>query len=365
MAFITNSVCKRFLGDNKVEVEEINLNKFFMDYILNDRNVYKVFNRSEVKRMLGIASIFNEELYKKIEIRKKTIGEYGDAYEKIFFRGGKPKYHLYKDCEGLHNRYFDLYVPEEFNSLIHPKNIEKFLVENKLTLKGYENRLRNVELFPENENNRKELKKYEDIIKQYERTKEDKLYSKHAIEYLRNWFDINQFVRERFENGEVKIENVINKYNVEIVKKYIGLKKIQNIKDIMKANTGDVEISSLSKEQIYERIDLLIKERENLLKRNPDILHRISRFDWLLKSNKTPNEKREMLINKGLPYEPIDKIEHFWEEHLHIKKELEKVLIAYINVHNGTEEGTLNFHGFECCKLCQTRKINEQLNRKI
>ena len=362
--YVTKAVLKRFEKEYRITIEETSLYKLFMDYIQNDYNVYKVFNKSEVKRLLEIACIFNEELYKKIKIEKREIKEGEDTYRMIFSKGGKPKYHLYKDCEKMSGNYLDFYVPGEFNSLIHPKNLEKFLVENKLTLKGYENRLRNVELFPENKNNRKELEEYEKIIEEYKRTDEDKEYSQKAVEDLRDWFKINEFTKEKFENKEINIGDVINKYNVEIVKKYIGLKKIGSIKDIMIDNSEKEEMSFPNKEQIKEDIDSLIEERKDLLKKNPNLLHRYSKLDWLLEHNEyKDNEKKikQMLEKNNLFSEPIDKIKHFWEKHLDIKKRLKGVIIACIK-NEGNPEKVLYETGFQCCKYCNDRDMIELLN---
>ena len=60
--YVTKAVLKRFEKEYRITIEETSLYKLFMDYIQNDYNVYKVFNKSEVKRLLEIACIFNEEL---------------------------------------------------------------------------------------------------------------------------------------------------------------------------------------------------------------------------------------------------------------------------------------------------------------
>ena len=63
-----------------------------------------------------------------------------------------------------------------------------------------------------------------------------------------------------------------------------------------------------------------------------------------------------MLEKNNLFSEPIDKIKHFWEKHLDIKKRLKGVIIACIKNEGNPEKG------FQCCKYCNDRYIIELLN---
>lgn len=343
---VTKAVLRQYEKESEIIDEKIDLIQLFKDYILNNDKVCKFFNKSEVKRLLSIAYIFHEELQKKITIKRKEIKEKNDSFKTIFYKGGRPKYHLYEDCDRLKRSYFDFRVPQEFEELIHPDNLDKFLRENKLTLNGYENRLRNVELFENNENNIKELEKYESVIEEkYKRVEKDKEYYEKAVEYLRSWFKINGFVREKIETGEVNLRDITNRYNTEIVKKYIGLKKIPSIKDIMYSNSGEEKVNFKDKEEIYVEIDLLVREREDLIK-GSDRLHRLSKYDWVL--SKEDEEIKKIFEGRGMKFtvEGFKKAKKFLEKHSDIKKRLKDKLIEYIRIGGGDPEEVLIKSGF-------------------
>ncbi len=362
--YVTKAVLRRYEKESEIIDEKIDLIQLFKDYILNNDKVCKFFNKSEVKRLLSIAYIFHEELHKKITIKRKKIKEENDLFHTIFYKGGRPKYHLYEDCDRLKRTYFDFLVPREFYKLIHPDNLDKFLRENKLTLNGYENRLRNVELFEHNENNIKELEKYESVMKKYKRVEKDEEYRKKAVEYLRSWFKINGFVQEKIETGEVNLRDIINRYNTEIVKKYIGLKEItsQTSLIIMYSNSGEEKVNFKDKEEIYVEIDLLVREREDLIK-GSDRLHRLSKYDWVL--SKEDEEIKKIFEGRGMKFtvEGFKKAKKFLEKHSDIKKRLRDKLIEYIRIGGGDPEEVLIKSGFECCINCSNRHIIDILQR--
>lgn len=361
--YVTKAVLRQYEKESEIIDEEIDLIQLFKDYILNNDKVCEFFNKLEVKRLLSIAYIFHEELHKKITIKRKEIKEKNDLFDTIFYKGGRPKYHLYEDCDRLKRTYFDFRIPQEFKELIHPDNLDKFLRENKLTLNGYENRLRNVELIP-NEYNIKELEKYERVMEKYERVEKDEEYREKAVEYLRSWFKINGFVQEKIEKGEVKLEDIINRYNTEIVKKYIGLKKILSINNIKYSNSGEEKVNFKDKEEIYVEIDLLVREREDLIK-GSDRLHRLSKYDWVL--SKEDEEIKKIFEGRGMKFtvEDFKKAKNFLEKHSDIKKRLRDKLIEYIRISGGDPEEVLIKSGFECCIKCSSRHSEEVIKRKI
>lgn len=364
--YVTKAVLRQYEKESEIIDEEIDLIQLFKDYILNNDKVCKFFNKSEVKRLLSIAYIFHEELQKKITIKRKEIKEKNDSFKTIFYKGGRPKYHLYEDCDRLKRTYFDFRVPEEFDRLIHPDNLDKFLRENKLTLNGYENRLRNVELFPDNDYNIEELEKYESVMKKYERVEKDEEYRKKAVEYLRSWFKKNGFVQEKIEKGEVElkkfIKDIIYRYNTEIVKKYIGLKEILSIDNIIYSNSGEEKVNFKDKEEIYVEIDLLVREREDLIK-GSDRRHRLSKYDWVL--SKEDEEIKKIFEGRGMKFtvEDFKKAKKFLEKHSDIKKRLRDKLIEYIRIGGGDPEEVLIKSGFECCINCSNRHIIDILQR--
>lgn len=351
-------LCK---SKSEVLIDKGDLHDIFRKYIIDDYRIYKIFTSNEIKKF--IAQLYflkdNPEAESiKVQVRQfNKVSKEEDSYKYIYNKGGAVKYHLYNDCELMKKTYIDYRVPQEFEHLIEPENLEEFLIKNGKTLEGYIRRLRHYELF-ENDETRKNLNEYEDILQKYEEVSSDEEYRKKAVNEL----------RALFINSNDKVEFIERIYNKEWLGKYIGLKKLregyfEGFKQ-EKYNSGHTGDTEFDYKDMIEKLQNIIINRTEIC--NLQILDKyISKYDYLYdKDNETIKAKLKELDIKDkifLQHYTISQLKDFWKNHRILKDEATHLIDKYIQwkydlkQKEFTEE-MMKKYGLECCVFCENRR---------
>lgn len=320
MAYLTPNSFYQLCRETEVEMDSKDFYSFFKEYISDDYNIYKMFNKFNLHDLIQKVILSSNE-FPDIKIKKreyKNVEERKDDLSYVFEIKGKVKYHLYQDCESLHKGFRNFNTPIEFFSL-----------ENK----------------------------------------------EEAISELREWFIKNDFTVERYEKGEFHIETVIMRYNAYFPKKYKGLKELnENYKllEIKGAGKSPKEID-VNVENILKKLAEYSEERKNLC--NMIILDKfLCKHDYLW--DKLEDEEiKEKIKSFNIDDEVFLKhyttkfIKKFWKRHYEIKTEVLKLLNKLIQYKydfrdKDFEVNFLEQYNLGCCHYCNNRKVNEILFSK-
>ena len=333
MAYLTKYSFSQLCKTTEIEIKtKDDFYTLFMEYVLDDYRVYKIFNSLDVKNIIQQVVLLNSELFKDektIKIFKKEFSEVPERKDNlryVFKIEGKVKYHLYKDCEFLDRGFRNFNTPDEFFELEPP---DDYRMED---------------------GNRKQI------------------YRNEAIEELREWFIKNDFTLKRLEEGKIHTENIIMRYNAYFPKKYKGIKELNLKYKLLEKRDGNALKDSIGGilqrniDLVKDKLYTLVEQRQNLC--NLIILDKIiSKHDYLY--DKTEVEIKEKL-NKLKIEDRIFK-NHYTIQNL---KDFKQIIENYIKVKYRFDEDIfspefLEKYNLECCKSCNDRKINEQLNRII
>lgn len=298
MAYITQSVYNHIVKKFDVDVE-IDID-FFMKFIFDNAEVYNFFNSYE-RRKLYISKYLLEN--ESILVTLKQVYELPDSKKYVFSKGGKVKYHLFKDCSALNREFLDFIIPPEIS-------------EGKVQL----------------------------------------------VDEYRSWFKSQNF-KEDFENGTLNHEMVILKYNSSFAKKH-GLAELNKDYKLIQRidNTGSREYTfNFNYDSFKQKVDDLILERHYLC--CSPTLNYLSKFDYLISHSQSDiEEKVSQILNEDfIKNYGFSNLINFWKKHKNLKAEMLKLLANFFKWHFSLENKVfepefLNNLGLSCCRLCIDRK---------
>ncbi len=312
MAYLTPYSFYQLCREYEVEMDSKNFYSLFLKYIINDYNIYKLFNKFNLHDLIQKVMLSSND-FPNIKIKKReyrNVEERKDNLRYVFEIKGKVKYHLYQDCEFLHKGFRNFNTPDEF-----------FELENK----------------------------------------------DEAISELRKWFIKNDFTMERFEKGKFRIRTVVMRYNAYFPKKYKGLKKLNEdykLLEIIEAKSPK-EIGNV--ESILKKLAEYSEERKSLC--NMIILDKfLCKHDYLW--DKGDEEIKEKIKSFNIDDKVFLKhyttkfIRGFWKKHYEIKTEVLKLLNKLIEYKydfrdKNFEDNFLEQYNLECCYYCNNRRVVE------
>lgn len=335
MAILTNATFNKLVNSSSKNLKkEVKIDYlFFIGNIYNNKMLPFVFNKYEKEKLFTAKCLLEDEKrfiiehYNKLSIRK-------DELKYVFSRGGKYKYHIYDDCETVSNIFVDFIIPEEIRDLG-----ETYVLEFRLWFEQMKFRDKYFEIKEKEEN----------------------------PDYTTN---VKILANDRL----ILHKSIIEEYNKVYPQKYDINPLAYDYLLIREANnTGTTEISnSFSNTKFKIQLSELLERRVRLLKNRDAFREKLAHYDFLL--FKSDLKIYEIAIEKfGLKAVQdygIENFKKFWEKHYEIKKELMSLLFEFFKWTYGFREKNfdeidLTTLGFECCKLCETRKFNEMsINQK-
>lgn len=277
---------------------------FFCKNIFNNEFLYHVFNRADLKKFYVTAFILKNDLNTAV---LKYVEEQQDNYRWVFQQGGKLRYHIHPDCEGLKANFEDFQIPFDYNSL-----------QNGIVL----------------------VKKYREWFKQYK-------------------------FRERFSNDPSVIHTIVKQYNTFFAPEnnlepiqpddilYIGLKS-------KKAKNSFTIEKTFNQIEFERELNVLLDYRIDLCCCKTKVF--LSRYDFLY--NKTNDEIDSylngkldsiFLINYG-----YDNLKFFLEQHFKLRNRCQELIMSYIKWRYnlpGKDFNVVSLEDFNlrCCILCKNR----------
>lgn len=336
MAILTNATFKKLVNKSSQNLRsEVNIDyTFFLENIYNHKILPFVFNKREKHMLFTTKCLLEDEkefifsYYNKLAIKK-------DEMRLVFSRGGKHKYHLYNDCEALSNIFVDFEIPQDITDLGEAVVSDFRLWFEKMEFKDRYFEIREKEENPNDETNFRNLANAKMILNKNIVEAYNKVY---PAKYDLNPLDITYFL--------------IREAN----------------------NSGTTEIPfSFSIATFKNDLNNLIDKRIKLMKNRNPFREKLARYDFLL--SKSDSEIYD-ITRKELGLDVVEKygietFKIFWEKHKKIKNEIYDLLFEFFKWTYGFkdknfDEIDLQALGFECCKLCQTKRINEMsINQTI
>jgi len=323
MAYLTKSSFNKLV--RKVSISAfIKSKEDFVSQIYDDGELYYFFNRLDLSELLKRKLLLSSENHNESSIKVfQTVKIKIDNKKYIFFKGGKPKYHLYKNCSSLDKDFKDFLIPDE---------------------------IRKAEL----------------------------------IDELRNWFNQNNFTADTQQDLLVFRFNSYFpiKYKEKGIKPIQGF-LIEENKNSGKTYVADY-FDNLNFKQ---ELDVLKSQRKriygvalNIDKIPSSILNVISKFDYLSQKNETDeivqkltevlgrdftdfiNEYPDDTFENGF-FKPkgINRIILYLKKHYEIKHKAYRLLSDFLMWNYGLldkqfNEVFLEDFNFECCKFCKEKR---------
>lgn len=293
-----NKLCKT------LDLKEIPSQEVFVRTVFDNRHVYSILNKMEIKHLFNFAHLLKDEETFIIEYFKH-VPERSDSKTMVFDEGGKSKYHLSQDCVFMSKDYKDFHIPQEISS------------------RGDQ-----------------------------------------AVEEYRDWFKSNGFY-ERFFSGNIRQSTIIYRYNSKYPEKY-GVPPLNDnyelIEKIPNSNIKSVEPDfdyNSFESELNHLVELHITNYPNR------IAKLLSKMDFLLyKPDSVAQEYLDQYIHPEFyPNYGAEQLKQFWTNSRRIKKDIMDLLFNYFKwKYNFSEKlfNTVNIEkfGLECCKHCQ--KNSEQ-----
>ncbi|GLB52782.1 hypothetical protein NBRC110019_18220 [Neptunitalea chrysea] len=313
VAFVTEFTFNKLASDFELEDFYIHISKqFFIENIYPEPKLYSIFSQINLRKLYVYKFILenhdNLKIYKFIEKEK-------DSKLYVFARGGKQKYHIFRDCKTLNNDFKDYHIPREVK-------------ENEL------------------------------------------------INEFRAWFEYHNFKEKKLPDRELTAL-VVFRYNTSFSVKH-KLPKLNEGYELIenKQNTGQQHVEDkFDFEKFKAQIEELITLRYNMC--TSSTLKYLGFYDYCFKKKdkeiiekmKSINEAHPEVIGENfLDNYGIERLKNFWSQHFQIKSELFKLLAKYyrwtFNL-DQIEFDTLTLESFnlECCKVCKDRLVSENSNQ--
>lgn len=324
MAYITHYTYLHLINsiDFKKEKFYVDLD-YFKKHIINNDQLYFFFNQFDLKKLIKEKMMLNDKDDKKILHYRKVPSKI-DRYEYIFKVEGKSKYHLDKHCLSLNKGFKNFNIPEPISNL----------------------------------------------------KESDPKRHKQLVDSIRSWFLEKKYTIEKYEFGEINNEKLSISFNNDFAKKHgvdnILISSGKDENQFQWYNSKDLsyimEIKEFNYDDFLQDIDELIRRRYLLCK--GITLSRLSKYDYLVVTDKTNKQIEEFILekinNKKLKdvhpdffknYD-IEKLKKFWKEYSELKFEAYKLLLGYIKWTYGYNDKNFdkiileNFN-LECCHFCK------------
>lgn len=152
MAFITKASYTQFCKEYEIEIDDNRLLELFKEYILDDEEAFKIFNKVEIRSLLTQTVILLDEgernkfVFKKKEY--KGVDERKDNLDYIFKIGGRLCYHIDRNCKKLNGGFVNFNTPAELSEKKDDPEIQKIIQElrnwfviNGFTVERYKKRV--------------------------------------------------------------------------------------------------------------------------------------------------------------------------------------------------------------------------------
>lgn len=280
--------------------------EFFCQNIFNNEFLFHIFNKGDLKRFYVTAFMLKNDLNIAV---LKYVEEEKDDYRWVFQQGGKLRYHIYSDCEGLNANFEDFQIPFDYKSL-----------HNGVVL-----------------------------VKRY-----------------REWFKYHKF-REKFSKDNSVINSIVLEYNnsfapsnnLQSITKddilHIGLKS-------KKAKKHSLIEDEFNYNQFEKELNELILYRIDLCASKDYIKNRLSKFDYLFnKSNEVIHSYLQDIVDPIFFHNyGYDNLKFFLEQHHKLRIRCCELIMTYIKWRYNLPAKEFNIISLEdfnlrCCILCKNR----------
>lgn len=326
MAYLTKSSFSKLVKSVSITAF-IKSKEDFMSQIYEDGELYFVFNKLDLSELLKIKLLLSSEHHKDEIIVFKKAEIKVDEEKYIFFKGGKPKYHLFKDCEGLVRDFKDFFIPKEIKDLGLSDELRNWFNQNNFTAD----------------------------------TPQDVLISRYNSYFPIKYKDkgikpIQGFLRE--ENNNTGTTFVADYFDNQKMKQ-----KLDVLKNQRKRNYG----IALNIDKIPSSILNIISKFDYLSQKNEDEI--INRFTEVLGKKFTDfiNQYPEDSFENGF-HRPkgISRIIFYLKKHYEIKNKTYQLLCDFFMwnydlLDKQFSEVFLEDFDFECCKLCKIQNLTQIL----
>ena len=303
MAYLTNYTYGKLCRTIDIG-KEINL-EMFTEFVYNDKYIYFIFNKLEVKYLFNYKNILEDENKFLIDYYKE-VPEKKDEKKYVFEKGGKLKYHILDNCTFINNDFIDFNIPPEINE-----------------------------------------------------------FGDTAIDEYRDWFKRKGFA-DLFYNNNLDLKKVVRSYNMIYPKKYNISPLNEEYKLIEKKdNSNSRKIESEFDIEIFTKKLEVIKKKFNNKFSSP-ISRKLSKFNYLLnKSNAEIEDKmREIFTDNFTSNYGINNLKENWKFSKNLKSDLVRHLIEYFKWKyklnsKSFNSTTLDEFGLKCCGNCERNYSNQ------
>lgn len=314
MAFITQTAYAQFCRENQIEVDDNDLPKLFRKYILDREDIFRIFNKSEIRNLLTQTIILLDEgernYFKFIKKNYNIVEERKDDLAYIFEIKGRLCYHTDRNCSRLNKGFVNFNTPLELSKKKDDPEIKKIILE------------------------------------------------------LREWFKHHNFTIDRYKKGEFTIDQFVKSYNNLFPIKYEGIcqplyenyKLLEEKKSIIVGNE-EGKVSEFNYGNTLKKLGDIFAERYFICNFNKSYL--LFKYNFLY--NKPDNEIIQKINELGMEEKlnqlGINAIRRFLERCHQLKNEAIKILSGYIKHRYNfqTKEFDpifLEQHNFTACMSC-------------
>ena len=312
MAFITKASYTQFCKEYEIEIDDNRLLELFKEYILDDEEAFKIFNKVEIRSLLTQTVILLDEgernkfVFKKKEY--KGVDERKDNLDYIFKIGGRLCYHIDRNCKKLNGGFVNFNTPAELSEKKDDPEIQKIIQE------------------------------------------------------LRNCFVINGFTVERYKKKEFNVGQLVMRYNSFFPVKYKGiclpLNENYNLLEEKKTEVvGKTDVSKFNYENTLGKLRDILAEKYFMC--NFDKSYLLSKYNYLYnKSNEEITQKmNELGMGEKLNHMGVDGVRRFLEGCYKLKSKAINILSEYIKYKYNFENKEfdpqfLEQYNFTACKSC-------------
>lgn len=298
MAYLTNYTLRTITSQLDFK-EKRDINSF-LNEVIDDRGLTCILNQPQQSEIIKLKYVLTCNNIKELELKFfRKVHPIPDSKKFVYRKGGRPKYHLYFDCEFMERDLIDFHIPEEIREL------------------GDE-----------------EIKKF------------------------RRWFDDNKF-REKFLSGNLSKESIIMSYNIRYAS-YENFKPVPLESNFMTEITPNSKALnsdfSFDLAEFNREIRELKIEWETLFPcKNTHIL---AKHNYLI--SKSEDEVKKTLSQIFSPRFVInfgeDRVKKTFSDGYRISNRIVALLIDYLKWNFRNEEGldipSLESFGLVLCNAC-------------
>ncbi|MCA4809611.1 hypothetical protein IF128_07635 [Empedobacter stercoris] len=320
MPYLTNYSFRQLT--NKIELKDfgkIDLDTF-KEHIYNNDYLFYFFNQLDLKNLIKQKFLLDSNDYEMFVYRE--VPERKDNLTYVLELKGKVKYHLDPNCKNLNKGFKNFFIPEPI-----------------------------VRLQSEDPNKHIEL-----------------------VKAIREWFTINDYTVEKYEQGILTNEILTKAFNNYFPAKF-GIEKIfissggeaNQFQWYHSLSTSSVQVEyQFDHDNFLDKVIDLIKRREYLT--SSKTMQNLSKYDYLVQ--KEDYEIIDLItsnINKGylkdvsinfIDNYGLENLRNFWTNHHKLKMEAFYLLSDYIKWNYNLKEKDfdqlfLERFNLECCQTCK------------